>query len=97
MCCNIDRAIIAHPRVMRATGYLSLIVTALLKGKAAFSTKTLTFKKLSSLRRLKLGSVSPKLHLPCCNILKIPGASGLEGNAWRRLLMTWKVTDIYPH
>lgn len=38
---NMDRAIIVHPRAMRATEYLILIVAALLKGKAEFSTKML--------------------------------------------------------
>lgn len=38
MCCYMGRAIIAHPRAMRATQHLILIVPALLKGKAEFST-----------------------------------------------------------
>jgi len=42
-CCNMNRAIIAHPGAMRAIEYLILVVTGLLKGKAEFSAKTLTF------------------------------------------------------
>lgn len=67
------------------------------KGKSSvFNQNTDFFKGFFSLRGLKLGSVSQKLHLPCCNILKIPGTSGLESKAWGRLMMTWKMTGIYP-
>lgn len=46
MCCNVYRAIIAHPGAIRAKEYLILILTALLKGKAEPLTKTLTFLKV---------------------------------------------------
>lgn len=86
MCCNMGRAMVAQPRAMRATEHLILIVTALLKGKAEFSTGEKKKCKGFFIVLVKLASMSPKLQLPYCNILKIPGISGWENKVWKAMV-----------